>query len=246
MRRITFEDVLGKTADTNVFGLLLPDAVQAKLAALPSPEQIAVRDEADYYRVGTLLRDVIEPARHAVEGYFKPKKVELQARIKSLRAGEKSVGDRVDELRDEAREQMVTWWRVESDRRAALHGARVVQAEAEAHAQRERDVAVLADGDQVDAATKLAGLPVQVLPPPPPEQISKPTGVSMSTRWKAEVTDPVALLLWVAENYEERAHFVTINQAACNAIAVSQRDAMDVPGLTPTQEPALTVRAAEE
>lgn len=129
--------------------------------------------------------------------------------------------------------------RIKRERQALL--------DAEARKERERlaeEAAALAEaGRTEEAAAKLDT--AAVISAPTVEAVAeKPSGISYTERWHAEVTDIVALCRFVAENPDQR-ELVTANTVALNGMARALKGSMRIPGVKPVSERTTTVRTTE-
>ena len=74
-------------------------------------------------------------------------------------------------------------------------------------------------------------------------EVAKVSGVITTKRWKAEVVNVEALIKFVAKN-PKWAHLLKPDTAALNALARSQKAAMEIPGVLAVSEESKSVRTS--
>nr|WP_319566234.1 hypothetical protein [uncultured Rhodoferax sp.] len=77
-----------------------------------------------------------------------------------------------------------------------------------------------------------------------PISAPKVSGMSKSTKWTVNVTDPVEFLRFVADNYQHFSFFVEFNKSKLNGMAQAQKEAFKLPGCTAKGETKLASRRA--
>jgi len=153
-----------------------------------------------YCRAADLVRE-IKAMREAVKATFGEQKRLAHQAHRAIIAAESPFLERLDQAEDELRGGMLSFARartVEADmktreaRRILLERARAANVRVAAQ--------MIADGHR-DRAEDLLGRPVQLAVDPTwPVSIPYIPGVSIRRTWKAQVSDPLALLRWAAKN----------------------------------------------
>jgi colicin import membrane protein len=69
------------------------------------------------------------------------------------------------------------------------------------------------------------------------------SGLASKSTWRAELTDKLALVKYVAD-HPEWLHLVDVNTTALNGLARSQKSALAIPGVKAVEEKQLAARAA--
>jgi colicin import membrane protein len=72
-------------------------------------------------------------------------------------------------------------------------------------------------------------------------QTAKVAGVSSRKTWKAEVTDPVAFVKYVAE-HPEHVNLLQVNMTQLNALARAMQENLKIPGVRVFQDRTHAVR----
>ena len=176
-------------------------------------------------------------------------------RVRDLRRGEKMIADHFEPTRkhlDAAKKELLAFRdgligpiaaaRSIYDGKAADYEAaerkkaedeqRRLQAEARKQ-EEERALMAAIEADeagQPEAAAAILAEPVDVPMVTVAPSVAKVDGVSSSTRWSAEVHDLHALVCYVAK-HPEWVSMLEANMPTLNRLAVSQRDAMAIPGV---------------
>lgn len=103
------------------------------------------------------------------------------------------------------------------------------------------EASVQAANENVMAVEQVALMSTAVVVPIAAPKVN---GMSKSTKWTVDVTDPVAFLRFVADNYQHFSFFVEFNKAKLNGMAQAQKEAFKLPGCTAKGETKLASRRA--
>ena len=160
---------------------------------------------------------------------FADPKKKAQEAHKSIVAAEKQQLEPVERAESIVKQKMAAWERAERDRIMAER--RRLEAEARKRDEDRRFAAAIAAeeaGKKAEAEAILerpAPAPVVKMPEAP-----KVEGISYRTTYSGTVVDKAAFIRWIAENPEERGHFVLFNQSAIDSRAREMRGAFNLPG----------------
>jgi hypothetical protein len=175
---------------------IAPETEAESSAAVLRAETLVVIDDESCEQATAFLKIIKSLTKRIEEDFEVPKKAAKKA-YDDLRALITSYLDPLERAERVAKEKIGAY--LEGKKRAAAAEAARVAAEARAKAeefQRERAAKLKAQG-AVQAAAFIASQPVTVAAPPPAE-VTKPSGISTKTVWKARVTDKHALIRHVA------------------------------------------------
>lgn len=76
--------------------------------------------------------------------------------------------------------------------------------------------------------------------------VRRVAGVGLSGSWKARITDPHALIKYLAEHPEYIDHWVEFSATALNNLAKAQRDAMRIPGVEAYEDESIRARGGRK
>lgn len=202
--------------------------------------QSIVVSNVDDHRYALHFLQGIVTLKRSITERFEPAKKAAHGAHKAICAMEKELTEPLDDARALVTRKVAEYDAAE--RRRAQEEARV-RAEEARRAEEERQIAdAIAAEEQGD--TEQAELIMdEVIEAPvvtPDVQLAKVTGVSMRSTWRADVTDPMALIRHVAEHPEWVA-LLTPNIPALNALARSQKGQLSIPGVSAVEERTMSV-----
>lgn len=151
--------------------------------------------------------------------------------------------DQVKAAEDAVKKELITYSdRIEREARAEAE--RIEREAREAREKAEQEAAALRDEGKESEARALE---YEALTAPPPAMaaatVARPVvaGSVVSGTWKAEVTDKMALIKFIAEG-KAPADWVDVNMPRLNAEAKSKREAMAVPGVRAYKQANISAR----
>lgn len=192
----------------------------------------AITDQKSYDAAGALKRDVIVPLKKEIADTFGPIKEKTHTAWKEAVAQEKRHLDPVIQA-EQAVNGLRGQFEEEQERIRMREQARVDEENRKAGEQRQLDEAVAveqAGGSkrEVDAVLKA---PPQVQRTVVQPSFQKTEGVRTgAVRWSAQLDSKFALIKHVAKN-PALMHLLEANMPGLNAMARSQRERMDIPGV---------------
>lgn len=161
---------------------------------------LAVTDADSYREAAILVRELRAMKATVEETFAEPKALAHQAH-KAIIASEKRHLERLEAAEGELRSMMVQWANaaeVVAEKRT--QEARRIMLEEARQASIQTASKLIANGQREDAVRCLSH-PIQLAREPVwPSAVPKLKGVSIRRSWKAEVSDPLALLVWAAKN----------------------------------------------
>jgi hypothetical protein len=192
---------------------------------------LALEALRDFRGLKKRMVDHFEPTRAALD---KAKKEWLRARDLLVEGVDIVISDLVRQCdRYEADER----------RREAQERARL-EAEAREREEEKRllDAALADEAGEPDEAQAILQAPIIVPVPEPISQRAEVEGISSQTRWSAEVTDKLALVIFIS-THPEFIDLLDVNQPGINRLAVSLRASMNIPGIRPVAHTVRVVRS---
>lgn len=199
----------------------------------------------------TFRKTLCDPLARAAEA-LKPRisEYERKAREEAARKEREAreAAERIERERREADERRAA----EEKRKADEAAAQAQRAVEEARKAGDADGAELAALEAADAeetarraALEQAAIKAEPIAPPAVVKVAPAlasvAGVSTRTTWRAEVTDLLALVKYVAE-HPEWLSLLKADETALNGIARSQKNRMQIPGVKAVEESGFSVR----
>ena len=195
---------------------------------------VKVKNNDEYAQVGEELKS-IKRAQESVKAFFDPDIAKAHELHKSLTAKRKAFLDPLNEAEAAGKSARITW----DNEQERLRKAEQDRLDAEARAKEEKEKAKLeakaqkaeANGDAAAAeAIRERKEQVIVQAPIAAPRTVETAGIKKVKKWKAEVTDPLALIKAVAEG-KAPIGLVMPNDQALQRQAVATRDTFHVPGV---------------
>lgn len=218
----------------------LAKQVEEARTSITGPLNAALKAVNDLFRpAGDAVADAESTFKRAILTYQQD--MERKAREARMRAEQEAREARAKieaearqaeaEAREKARELEA---QAEEARRAGDAQAAIAL---ESQAVTVRDVAEIANDARIvelELTTAIA----------PEASFTRPTaaGLSMRKKWKARVTDKMALLKFICER-PEYINLLDINQTALNQLATAQKDAMSIKGVEAYEDSSIASRA---
>jgi hypothetical protein len=192
-------------------------------------EHTAIHDQPSVEMAAGHLQAIAELKREA-DKTFDPIISKAHAAHKEALSQKKRIVQPLDEAEVIIKKKLGAW--TQEQQRIRFEEERRLREEAERQAAEEREkeleaaeaLGATADEVQALAEAPLVRKPILVAAP------LKPTGISTREIWKAEVTDVVALIQYVAA-HPEYADLLAPNMPAINALARSRRSMLRIPGV---------------
>jgi hypothetical protein len=214
-----------------------PALTQNAESWLDHSRALVVENKSDFKSAATHLAGV-KALIAKIEEWFAPHKKRLQNALDELRADERAMIDPLVAAEKSGKDTCNAWVRKEREREAQEKARR--QREADAAEERRRlDAAAAMELEASrtnnvqlrDMAERLIEQPVRSAPMMPVEsRVPKVSGVTMTTKWKARVTDKMALLKFVVA-HPEYLHCVDENLPALNKLASSFKNTLAIDGV---------------
>lgn len=175
----------------------------------------------------------------AIIEHYRPIKQSLDAHKKVIIEQERSYLAPVNEARGILRQKQLAW--DTEQQRLADEEAKKAEAELRVRAEERRLAEAHKQREAGNAAQAIATLEAPVEVPAVRFEAPKMAGQSVRTTWKADVTDRLELVKFVANN-PAMLHLIEPNMTALNAMARDQKDALNVPGVKARAEKSITTR----
>lgn len=224
--------------------LVKPDdtAMRSEMApVLTAAQELEVTNKISHADGQSLLAGVSRMGKRVVELFAEPKK----AAHKAHRAVCEAEGKLLNPLKEARNLISRKCGEYEAEqRRIAEKKRRELEAQARKQEEDRRLAEAIAAEEAGDTATAEAIL--EEPPPPAPvisvePEVAKVDGVSSQTRWRAEVTDKVALIKHVAA-HPEWATLLDPNMPNLNQMARGAREGLQIPGVRAVSETTKMVR----
>ena len=187
------------------------------------------------------VQDVVALKR-SINERFDPVKKAAHSAHKAVCAMERELTDPLDAARSLVTRKVADY--EVAERRRAEEEARA-RAEEARKAEEERQLADAIAAEEMGDIAEAEAIIDEVIEAPvvmPQVQVAKVSGVSMRSTWRADVTDPMALIRYVAE-HPESFDLLTPNVSALNAMARRQKGQMAIPGVQAVEERSMSVGA---
>lgn len=226
-------------------------------------DAVSIVDSATFAQAADLLKNV-NMLRKRIEEHYEPIKSAAHAAHKAAVAACNEHLKPVSEVEQVLKRKCGEWQRVEAERIAKLRAEEEERQRAEAAelAKKEAEARKLLEDQRIALAEKLqasgqtekaqAALAAPVVvpdwmkpaPSAPREIVTAPKvdGVGLSLKWKASITDKLALVKHVAA-HPELLHLLDANMPALNGMARSMKEGFEMPGVIAVSEASTTVRS---
>jgi hypothetical protein len=210
---------------------------------------VATKEDAD--AAAQFLRGVRERIR-AIKAHYKAVKDPVNAAVKKIREQEAADLKPWEDADASVAAPLLAWTTAEKQRAEAENRRRVQEAQERAEAERQQAAAALrraatsvssaserkALNQQAKAVERAPALPVVS---GPATEAHKPEGISVPTRWVAEVFDPMALLRAVVAG-DVAIGVVMFDQSWLDGQARAHERNLRIPGVVPVEKPHLSAR----
>lgn len=230
-------------AATPIFETELPSVIALEVRVDPlviRAGEIAISNAEEYARAADFLRDcktMQKDIRETMDPAIK-KAHEAHKAVTGIRS---KLLDPIDRAESLVKRKMATY----SDEQERI--AAEARRKAEAEARRVAEEARLRDAAEMEARGDTAGaeeaISAPIVVPMVARQEAKPVAEGTSTRkkWRAEVTDPAALIRAVADG-KAMSGLVIPNQQALDKLAESLKEALSIPGVKVVSETIVSAR----
>ena len=225
--------------------IVQPDTTEALAANddATTKAQALVVDSEDSHRSGLELVAAIVTMSRGVKELFAEAKRDANKAHKSVVAAEKKLLTPLDDAKRTASGKLDVY---EAEQKAIQEVAQRAAEKKARAAEEERQLqdAIAAEeaGDDDQAAAIMAE-PVEAPVVHVPAAVASVAGINRRVTWKAEVTNLLQLVGYVAE-HPEMANLLSANGVALNQMARSQQSAMRIPGVKAVSETSRAVRTA--
>lgn len=197
-------------------------------ALVSEAETFTIQNDAQYLGAAEFLLGVKDLVKRIKDTFADPKQKAHEAH-KAIVKAEKRELEPVERAESIVKRKMVEWERAERLRIEAER--RELEAEARKREEERRLAAAIAaeESGRHDVAEAILDrpAPTPVVKMPEPAKIE---GIGYRTTYSATVTDKAGFIRWVAENPEERGHFLLVNQSAIDSRAREMRQSFNLPG----------------
>lgn len=221
--------------------IAIPDPAPIKaevLGIVEAAKSVTIATAGDREGAAVLERALIKKEK-AIVAHYKPIKQSLDAHKRVILDQERGYLAPVKEARGIVRQTQLVWdveqQRIAEERRQKVEEEIRRRKEEERLAEAEA-AQELGDEEKVEAVLER---PIEV--PKIPIKAPKSQGQSVRTTWKAEVVDFPKLLAHIAAN-PALIHLVQPNEQAIRAMARTQKEALNLPGVRVYSEKSLTTR----
>jgi len=205
---------------------------------------LVISNEKSAEEASNAIRAIKAMVAEAKKVFADPKKKAYEAHQSIVKA-EKGIIDPLNRAEKTIKQKVATWM-IDRERAAKAEQMRL-EAEARRQAQEQAEAEAKAI-ESVDSATARAirstvgGIGGSSVPTVHVEQPAKPAGVSTRTLHRARNYDLIATIMWVAEDPDARAPWLTFNQSHANDVATTTKGGMVVPGVEFYTDTSVAVR----
>lgn len=203
--------------------------------------ELAVTDKGTHEQGLTLLKDLAGAEKRVVELFKEPKN--SAHRLHKFLTGLEGAALRpIQDARAEVSKK-VTEFEAEEKRRADEEAKKKAEAARKAEEDRKlREAEEAAKSGDKQLADEILEEPIETPVIPAAPELAKVDGVVTTSRWKAEVVDPLALVKFIAAN-PQWIHLVEPVMPQLNSLARAQRQNLKLPGVRAVEERSKAVRA---
>jgi len=225
----------------------VPPLPEVEIRALALPEKarlLRIIDNPTMQAAGVMLTD-IKALRAEISAIFDPTIKAAHNAHKTAVAMKNKVEAPLSEAETIIKSSMAAYYDVEEKRRAEA------QRRIDEEAQRLAEDARIKSAEAAEAAglhevaERMIEAPL-VVTPQKVAPIAKVEGVSFVERWRAEVTDIVALVTFAAANPLMILILVEVNQTSLNQMARAQKQEMKIPGVRAISEKSVAATSAKD
>lgn len=202
--------------------------------------ELTVTDKDSHGRGLSLLKDIAGAEKRVIELFKEPKKAADTAH-KFLTGLERQILGPIVTARKEVDGKV---WRFEEQERARAEEEARKKAEAARRAEEDRKLREAEDAEKAGdkkLADEILNEPIETPVVPAAPALAKVEGVTSRSTWRAEVTDPMALIRYVAAHPEWESLLAPV-MPALNSLARAQRSNLKIPGVRAIEEVSKAVR----
>lgn len=182
------------------------------------------------------LNNIVASREKAIAAWFKPLKSAAKAMHQLFCDRERDALAPLVKARAAGNAKIGAWKRAEEERRQAAIRLAEEQAKRDAERLQVEQAEALAMAGREAEAVALIAAPAETVMPVFQAEAPKLQGSSFRRYWKAEIEDLVKLVLWVAENPEDRIQYVAPNESALSELARQREDKLKIPGVRAVYE----------
>jgi hypothetical protein len=211
----------------------------AAMTTLDQARALVIADQDDYDFAAARLKG-IRALQDRLDAHYDPAIAAAHAAHKASVAMKAEHAKPLEEARKAISSKMGAWKVADDERRRAEAARREEEARRAAETERLATAEALDKAGRKEEAEAALTAPVMV-PTAPVEEAPRTEGVSVVTRWRAEVADMAAFVRWIAANpgYVE---LVKPDSAKLNALARSTHGKLAVPGVRFVSDAGVAVR----
>lgn len=222
---------------------IIPREQELRSEALAWPDQaraLTITDNPTYLKAGEMLTG-IKGLRKQIDDNYGPVIEAAHKAHKAALAAKAAVDTPLSEAEKILKAGMARW-HDEQERARKAEEARLAE-----EARKREEEARLAEAEVMeadgDAEAAMAHLDTPVIAPVVKlERPAAPAGISYRETWRAEVTDKLSVIRFVAQ-HPEWLHLLDVSMPQANAAARAQRSALAIPGLKAVADRNTAVRA---
>lgn len=198
---------------------------------------LVIADKAGHEAGQLYLTEIVARERFVKEQFEEPKRKAFEAH-RSITALEKRILEPLLSARALVSRKLTAYEDTERQRAEAERRRREEEARRKEEERRLMDLAATEDPEE---AAEIEAEPIVAPVIEVATETAKVEGVSTAVRYKAEVTDLLALVRHVAAT-PEHVNLLQVNGPALNALARSLREALSIPGVRVVKERDMRVR----
>lgn len=221
----------------------LEDLIEATLS---DAKALKITTAEEYAAVAEYVRDELKPRMRDIEAFFAKIKKPLNDTRNAVLALERERTTALESAIAALNAALVAYdreqkrIREEAERLAREQAQKVQETRIAEQVTKLEGMGLTEAAEELAAATPIAPMAAPVAPEV--GAVPKIEGVHTTTHWKAQVLDVARFIRWVAQDPENRAHYITPNQKALDETARAQRKAFTIPGCTAVPSESKTFR----